>query len=124
MMNSTGGMTHEVFKRHFSWHEATASPTPPYPALARLALTMQMAARGVRHKQNQHLRTNWDDEDILLPHRFECRHNDVWGWDRDGHQNRQEPDDRAWSEFCLRVNGLQPYGQRPERTADSEWPPV
>lgn len=99
----------------------------PYTAVtgARSArIDKQMAARGVRHKQNQHLRANWDDEDILLPHRFECHHNDVWGWDRDGHQNLQEPDDRDWSQFCLKINGLHPYGQWPGWTGDSEWPPV
>lgn len=83
----------------------------------------QMAARGVRRKQNQHLKTSWEDEDFLLPHRLECHHNDVWGWDRDGHQYLQIPNAASWSRFCLEINGLHPYDQWPGWKVDTTWPP-
>lgn len=46
----------------------------------------QLAARGVRRRQDEWLRNHWDDESGLVPHRYECCHNDVWGWNRDGTQ--------------------------------------
>jgi len=82
------------------------------------------AARGARHKQNQHLRTHWDDESLLLPHRLECHHNDVWTWDCDGRQFLQVPDADAWSRFCLSSNRLHPYDLWPGWKSDSDWPPA
>lgn len=49
------------------------------------------AARLFRRAQNQALRhavandADWDG--WLLPERYECSHNDVWGWGRDGKQH-------------------------------------
>jgi hypothetical protein len=99
----------------------------PYAAVtsARSARTdKQMAARGVRRKQNRHLKLHWEEDDFLLPHRFECHHNDVWGWDRDGHQVLQVPTADDWSRFCLKTNGLHPYDQWPGYTSDAVWPPA
>jgi hypothetical protein len=99
----------------------------PYAAVtgARSArFDKQMAARGVRRKQNQHLKTNWDDEGMLLPHHLECHHNDVWDWGRDGHQALQVPDADDWSRHCAKVNGLRPYEAAWWREDANFWPPV
>lgn len=49
-----------------------------------------IANRGVRHVQNQALRL-YDDDTFLMPHRYECTHNDVWGWNRDGNKHYYKP---------------------------------
>ena len=50
-----------------------------------------VAARMVRRAQNHALRTavanNVDWDEFLLPDIYECSHNDVWGWGRDGNQS-------------------------------------
>jgi|GEM_PF-3120786 hypothetical protein len=99
----------------------------PYAActgMCSASIDKQIAARGVRRNQNQYLKTNWEDEDFLLPHRFECHHNDVWGWSRDGQQCLQVPNARDWSRFCLEINGLHPYDQSPGWQPDTVWPPA
>ncbi len=99
----------------------------PYAAVTGVRsarIDKQMAARGVRSKQNQYLKTHWENEDFLLPHRLECDHNDVWSWGRDGNQYLHVPDARDWSQFCLKSNGLHPYGQWPGWKADAVWPPA
>ena len=57
------------------------------------------ASRGVRRKQNQVLRQTKDWDEFLIPHRFECDHNDVWSWGRDGKQKLR----------TLRHNDFNPY---------------
>lgn len=51
------------------------------------------AARSVRRAQNLALKSfigDWDE--FLIPHKYECSDNDVWGWGRDGNQYyRAEP---------------------------------
>lgn len=48
------------------------------------------ARRSVRRQENQVLREairhddDWDE--VLIPDKYECRHNDVWCWGRDGKQ--------------------------------------
>jgi hypothetical protein len=83
----------------------------------------QQAARGVRRRINQwlHVQDTKGGEFELVPHRLECHHNNVWGWDRDGKQRLQVPDARDWSCHCLAVNGLHPYEHRIRR--HEEWPP-
>lgn len=50
-----------------------------------------VAARLVRRTQDQALRdaiasgADWDS--FLIPERYECSFNDVWGWGRDGKQS-------------------------------------
>lgn len=46
----------------------------------------KMAARGLRRRLNQWLHILNDPEVALIPHRFECPHNDNWTWERDGRQ--------------------------------------
>ena len=48
-----------------------------------------LASRGVRRAQNRAVREAIDWEEFELPHRFECNHNDVWSWGRDGKQRLQ-----------------------------------
>ena len=45
-----------------------------------------MAHRGVRHKQNQSLKTCADCDNLLLPHPLECHWNDTCNWGCDGSQ--------------------------------------
>src|SRR5215469_5283110 len=70
----------------------------------------RLAARGVRHTQNQWLRTTIDFEEAMVPHKLECAWNEVYNWKRDGAQHLQLPDARDWSRYCLEKNGLHPYG--------------
>jgi hypothetical protein len=46
----------------------------------------KFAARAVRRSQNQALREAIDWDEFLIPERYECSDNDVWGWSRDGKQ--------------------------------------
>lgn len=62
------------------------------------------AARGLRRLHNCHLKTHWAEEDLLMPHRLEAHHNDVWGWSRDGKQRLQVPPDRATREMGWYLN--------------------
>lgn len=56
----------------------------------------QFANRSARRKQNQTLRMTEEFEDFLLPHRYECANNDVWGWVRDGKQRYKGPGSGVW----------------------------
>lgn len=97
----------------------------PYAAMTgagSASIDKRYAARGVRRKQNAWLCNHWEDEDFLLPHRYECHHNDVWSWHRDGKQHLQVPDARDWSRYCAMVNGLHPYEETWWRK-DEVWPP-
>lgn len=47
----------------------------------------KMAARGLRRRLKQWLHTLDDPEAALMPHRFECPHNNTYAWDRDGRQH-------------------------------------
>jgi hypothetical protein len=53
-----------------------------------------------------------------MPHRFECNHNDVWGWGRDGKQFLQVPDSKDWSRYLLALMEIFPYN-----VLYTEWPP-
>lgn len=49
----------------------------------------RIAARGVRRTQETALRQALKEdafEDFLMPHIYECPHNNVWNWVRDGNQ--------------------------------------
>lgn len=86
------------------------------------------AARGVRHKQNQWLRTLGDFDGALVPHRYECRWNDVWTWKRDGGKRLVgRKSDRDWSEYCRVEQGLWHYpGEKWYHDTGqftNEWPP-
>ncbi len=88
-------------------------------------LDKKLAARGVRHQQNQWLRTHWQDEDSgPLPHPLGCSLNNIYTWRRDGGQFLQISDNRCWSRYCLEINGLHPYDYpwRRQRTP-MLWPP-
>jgi hypothetical protein len=59
-----------------------------------------VAARSMRRAQNQALRdamaSNKDWDTFLIPERYECTANNVYGWVRDG---RQRPLDRDRSQY-------------------------
>jgi hypothetical protein len=59
----------------------------PFAAITGIASAKddkRMAQHGVRRKQNLALKSCFDYEDFLLPHRLECAWNDPWCWRRDG----------------------------------------
>jgi len=69
----------------------------------------QWANRGVRQAAKRWLRRHWNDEDFgLIPHRYECRNNDVWGWDYDGPKRLLVPNTKDWSEYQLYLQGFTP----------------
>lgn len=72
----------------------------PYSAVTGTSsarLDKRFANRGVRRKQNVWLRTQWFEEEMgIVPHRFECSHNEVYSWGRDGHQYLHTLDAHAW----------------------------
>jgi len=57
----------------------------------------QLAHRGERRAIQQALyRSRNDYDNFLLPHRLECAHNEVWGWNRDGKQSYCAPTASDW----------------------------
>jgi hypothetical protein len=78
----------------------------------------QIAARAMRRKQNRWVR-RWDGDD-LIPHRYECAHNDVWDWNRDGGQRRMVPTGWDWSRYVQAVEG---WGLWAGDERWMEWPP-
>jgi hypothetical protein len=60
--------THTVCNRSAQWDKRTAS-------------------RAVRRANRLALKTCIDFEDFSAMHRYECNHNDVWSWQRDGKQH-------------------------------------
>ena len=82
----------------------------------------QMAARGMRRKQNMWLHCHWTDEDLgLIPHRFECCHNEVYDWDRDGKQPYMGLSDNDWRRHTEAIQGIGLWAGDPEYT---NWPPL
>lgn len=77
------------------------------------------ANRSVRRRQNQWLATTLDFEEALLPHRYECSDNDVWGWSRDGKQHYNSLS-QAWAHYCEGCN--LPYSWRRSKK-EPVWPP-
>lgn len=49
------------------------------------------AHRAMRRKQNEYLRNEQNYDQFLIPDIYECAHNDVWGWGRDGNQMYWSP---------------------------------
>lgn len=83
------------------------------------------ARRGVRHRQNQWLRTLEDFEEALAPHKFECAWNETYCWGRDGSQGWMEPSDYDWRWYLEYHAGVwrgTGYEER-ERERHSLWPP-
>jgi len=60
-----------------------------------------IAKRGVRRRQKQALwdATDWDE--FLMPHRYECRHNNVYSWRRDGVQRLQKLDHNYFNPYWM-----------------------
>ena len=50
-----------------------------------------LAARAMRRRQNEWLRKTTDYEQAMIPHRYECTHNNVCGWVRDGRKRLCSP---------------------------------
>lgn len=82
-------MSHSVRQPYASWcgHNHSA------------AKDKHMAGRAVRRKQNAAIRQAWVEdafENFLLPDRYECGHNEVWTWVRDGTNRLQRPESRRY----------------------------
>lgn len=78
----------------------------PYSAVTgapSAAWDKMTAARGMRRAQNKYVHNlsvgNLDWDEIPIPVRLECHHNNVWCWGRDGKQRLQR----------LNHNDLNPY---------------
>ena len=48
----------------------------------------RLANKGVRRKTKQAI-SKYNNDNFLLPHKYECSHNEVWTWTRDGKQRWQ-----------------------------------
>lgn len=81
----------------------------------------QLAARGLRRRQNAWLHEHWDDEDGLIPHRYECAHNEVYDWTRDGTQFLFQLTGRDWNRHLEAVTGTGLWGGDRNYMV---WPPV
>jgi len=95
----------------------------PYAAVCgtgSAASDKEAAARGVRRKQNAWLHNHWDDEDLLLPHKLECPHNNNYDWGRDGSQYYQGRDANDRTRYQEAVQGL---GIWANDEAYTVWPP-
>jgi len=64
----------------------------------------QMANRSIRRTQNNYLKLNWDEEDFLIPNKYECANNEIYGWSRDGN-NRYQELNTSWNRYCLFLIG-------------------
>lgn len=86
----------------------------------------QTANRGVRRKQDSWLRGLEDFDAELVPHRYECCHNDVWGWNRDGNQYLMKPSIREWNDHLKYLSGEfdSEFNRRWAEKYDSVWPPA
>lgn len=51
----------------------------------------RIARQRVRRAENQAIRDCKDFEELMMPERYECAYNDVWGWGRDGKQSLHFP---------------------------------
>lgn len=80
-----------------------------------------LAARGMRRRQNEWLKNHWDDEGFLMPHRYECSHNETYVWGRDGCQMYQGLDARDWNRYKLAPRGIGNYWRSGYFDV---WPPV
>lgn len=81
----------------------------------------QIASRAARRRFRReiHLATATDFENLLLPHRRECAHNDVWGWNRDGNQVYKVPSPRDFSRYHDAV-----FGHGCGYLCNDVWPPI
>lgn len=96
----------------------------PFMSLTRAGarIDKQMAARGMRRKQNMWLHSNWADVDMgLIPHRLECGHNEVYDWGRDGNQMYMGLTNKDWQRYREAVQGIGLWAGDPEYTI---WPPL
>lgn len=66
----------------------------PYSAVCgsdSAAWDKYFAHRGVRRSQKLALKMCSDWDEFLIPHKYECSHNEVYGWSRDGNQTYRFP---------------------------------
>lgn len=62
----------------------------------------RIANRAIRRTQNSFVNncSEWDEE--LIPHRYECAHNNVYGWNRDGNQSLQTIRHNDYNPFWIK----------------------
>ena len=61
----------------------------------------RFANRAVRRRQNEFVKACPDWDEVPFPHRYECAHNDVWDWCRDGKQQLQTTQHNYYNPFWL-----------------------
>jgi hypothetical protein len=73
-----------------------------------------VAARCVRRANKSAIRTASDWEEFTPVDRYECAHNDVWGWDRDGKASLEFSPRRndTWASRWLNLFGEQSAEER------------
>ena len=64
-----------------------------------------LAVRGVRraHRQAIHIALHIGDYEVVLPHRLQCTHNEVYSWSRDGNQMWQGEPENWTKEWFTRM---------------------
>lgn len=60
----------------------------------------QIANRALRRTQNNYTKQFYEDDGFLIPHKYECSHNEVYGWSRDGKVKYQTLE-HSWNNYCL-----------------------
>lgn len=60
-------------------------------------------------------------DEVIVPLRRECAHNDVWGWSRDGNQRYCGLDARNWEKYVAATS--QPWSWWYGDEHYSQWPP-
>jgi hypothetical protein len=70
----------------------------------------RIANKAVRRKHKEVIRKTIDFEDLVIPNRYECTHNDIWSWTRDGkahYVSRNDPREvEHLSEIIVEIDWL------------------
>ena len=85
-----------------------------------------LAARGIRrrHRQVLHIALHTGEYEVVLPHRLQCSHNEVYSWGRDGNQTWQGLDHRDWFRYLEATNsGHNHWLRNWYEESYSTWPP-
>jgi hypothetical protein len=87
-----------------------------------------LAARGVRraHRQVMHIALHTGEYDVILPHRLQCSHNEIYSWSRDGHQNYCGLSSKDWQRYIEATTYVQNWNaiERWNKRHYSTWPPT
>lgn len=86
-----------------------------------------LAARSVRrrHRQVLYIALRTGEYDVILPHRLQCSHNNVYSWSRDGSQRWCGLDAKDWDRYIKETtHGFSYFGIEDFwYNEDATWPP-